>query len=261
MTTTDTRQQTFELTGMTCGSCEARVSDALRSLPEVTQATASREQQSVTLAVTEPITAERARQVIAPLGDKYALSDIATRVAPTHSTHSHDDTTITTTDDRTWLATYKPILLIFGYILGATLLVQLDSPTFDYMEWMRHFMAGFFLTFSFFKLLNLHGFAESYRMYDVIARRIPAWGYVYAFTELGLGIAYLVAFAPILTNAITLVVMSVSIIGVLQTVLSRQRIQCACLGDVFDLPMSTVTIIEDGLMIAMAATMLVILLL
>lgn len=259
MTTTDTQQQTFELTGMTCGSCETRVSDALRSLPEVRQATASRGQQSVTLEVTEPITAERARQAIAPLGDKYALSSVAVRAVPAHSTQPLDDTT--TTDDRTWLATYKPILLIFGYILGATLLVQLTSPTFDYMEWMRHFMAGFFLTFSFFKLLNLQGFAESYRMYDVIARRIPAWGYVYAFTELGLGIAYLVGFAPILTNAITLVVMSVSIIGVLQTVLDRQRIQCACLGDVFDLPMSTVTVIEDGLMIAMAAVMLAALLL
>jgi hypothetical protein len=51
--------------------------------------------------------------------------------------------------------------------------------------------------------------------------------------------------------------MSVSIIGVLQTVLNKQRIQCACLGVVFNLPMSTVTVIEDGLMIAMSAWMLI----
>ncbi|MFM9909606.1 MAG: hypothetical protein ACKVOW_09665 [Chitinophagaceae bacterium] len=36
----------------------------------------------------------------------------------------------------------------------------------------------------------------------------------------------------------------------------RKKIKCACLGAVFDLPMTTVTIIEDGLMIAMSAFML-----
>lgn len=54
-------------------------------------------------------------------------------------------------------------------------------------------------------------------------------------------------------NLITLALMSVSIIGVLQS-----KIQCACLGAVFNLPMSTVTIIEDGLMITMSLAMLVI---
>ena len=51
--------------------------------------------------------------------------------------------------------------------------------------------------------------------------------------------------------------MSISIVGVLQTVLDKKTIKCACLGDVFNLPMSTVTIIEDGLMIAMSVTMLI----
>ncbi len=124
------------------------------------------------------------------------------------------------------------------------------------MEWMRHFMAGFFLVFSFFKLLNLRGFAESYAMYDVIAKKIPVWGYIYAFTELGLGIAFLINFNPMVTNAITFIVMSISIIGVLQSVLNKKKIQCACLGAVFNLPMSTVTILEDALMIAMSGLMI-----
>jgi hypothetical protein len=50
--------------------------------------------------------------------------------------------------------------------------------------------------------------------------------------------------------------MTVSIIGVLQSVLSKRKIKCACLGDVFNLPMSTITIIEDALMIAMSGIML-----
>ena len=38
--------------------------------------------------------------------------------------------------------------------------------------------------------------------------------------------------------------MSISIDGVLQIGIEQKKIQCACLGAVFNLPMSTVTIIE-----------------
>lgn len=160
---------------------------------------------------------------------------------------------------RSWLETYKPILLIFSYLLAVTLLTQYVSGQFDAMAWMRHFMAGFFLVFSFFKLLNLKGFAQSYVMYDVLARKIPAWAYLYAFVELALGIAFATGFNLFVTNLVTLIVMSISIVGVLQTVLNKKKIQCACLGAVFNLPMSTVTIIEDGLMIAMSGWMLLVL--
>ena len=37
------------------------------------------------------------------------------------------------------------------------------------------------------------------------------------------------------------------------------KIKCACLGAVFNLPMSTVTIIEDAIMIAMSGTMILML--
>ena len=134
--------------------------------------------------------------------------------------------------------------------------MQINNERFDVMQFMQHFMAGFFLVFSFFKFLDLKGFAESYAMYDVIAKRMPAWGYIYPFVELGLGLAFCINYQPYLTNIVTLIVMSISIIGVLQSVLNKSKIQCACLGAVFKLPMSSVTIIEDGLMIAMSAAML-----
>ena len=93
-------------------------------------------------------------------------------------------------------------------------------------------------------------------MYDIVAKKWKGWGYVYAFTELALGIAFLTGFNPILTNSVTFVVMTVSIIGVLQSVFNKRKIKCACLGAVFNLPMSTITIIEDTLMIGMSGIML-----
>lgn len=167
---------------------------------------------------------------------------------------------VTEENAASWIQTYKPVLLIFAFITGITLLIQFSNIHFNWMQWMQHFMAGFFLIFSFFKLLNLQGFADSYAMYDIVAKRFKSWGYVYAFLELFLGIAFLINFEPLITNGVTFALMTVSIIGVLQSVLNKKKIKCACLGDVFNLPMSTITIIEDALMIVMSLIMLIVLL-
>lgn len=152
---------------------------------------------------------------------------------------------------------YFPLLLILGYILGVTGLVEAASGGFDGMRAMNHFMAGFFLVFSFFKLLNLAAFADAYAGYDIVAARWRPYGFAYPFIELALGAAYLTGFQPLATNAVTLVVMGVGTVGVVKSLLARRKIRCACLGAVFNLPMSYVTLTEDLLMVAMAAVMMV----
>lgn len=233
----------YQVTGMTCGNCEAKVKSRLSELTNVSSVAVSKETGIATITMDKHISLSDFQNALGGSESRYQISAIA-----------HHETAEQT---KGWLTTYKPILTIFGYIMVVTLLVQSQNDNFDLMQWMRHFMAGFFLIFSFFKILNLDGFAESYAMYDVVARKFPIWGYLYAFIELGLGIANLIDFSPIVTNAVTFVVMSVSIIGVLQSVMNKKKIQCACLGAVFNLPMSTVTIIEDALMIAMSGVMLI----
>lgn len=230
---------TYKVNGMTCSSCEAKVKSSLLTLPGITGVEVSKEKQTAIIIMRKHIALLSLQKV---LGSKYTIS-----------AEEHNESVEHT---KSWLATYKPILLIFAYITGVTLLVEWMQGDFVWMRWMNHFMSGFFLVFSFFKLLNLKGFAESYSMYDIVAKRWAVWGYVYAFTELALGLAYLTGLNPVLTNIITFVVMTVSIIGVLQSVLNNRKIKCACLGDVFNLPMSTITIIEDLLMIGMSGIML-----
>jgi hypothetical protein len=156
-----------------------------------------------------------------------------------------------------FLATYHPLLLILAYLVGLVALVELRSGAFSGMRAMANFMGGFFVAFSFFKLLNLRGFVDAYQTYDLLARPLRAYGYAYPFVELGLGIAHLSGYAPVTTNAVTLLVMLLSLAGVTQALLQKRSIQCACLGTVFNLPMTKVTFLEDALMAAMAAAMLV----
>jgi copper chaperone CopZ len=232
--------RTYTISGMTCSSCEDKVKNALESIEGISNVVVSKDTGSAKLQMSKSVLTPDLQDV---LGTKYKIS-------------SHTEHVMEEEESKNWLTTYKPLLLVFFYIVLISFVVQLSSPFFNWMQMMQHFMAGFFLTFSFFKLLNLKGFAESYAMYDIVAKKIPAWGYLYAFTELALGIAYLLNYWPITTNLVTFLVMSVSIIGVLQSVLNKKKIQCACLGTVFNLPMSTVTIVEDALMIAMSVFML-----
>lgn len=232
----------YQVTNVTCSSCEAKVKSALLTVNNVTAVEVSKDDKSATITMNKHIPLFDLQNALNAVHTKYQISAL-----------DHNEKL---EQSKSWFKTYKPILLIFSYITVVSFLVQVSNHHSDFMEFMRHFMAGFFLVFSFFKLLNLKGFAESYVMYDVIARKIPAWAYVYALLELALGVTYLTNFNPFATNLTTAAVMSVSIVGVLKTVLNKKKIQCACLGAIFNLPMSTVTIVEDGLMIAMSVTML-----
>jgi copper chaperone CopZ len=232
----------YQITGMTCSGCEAKVKSKLLSIPFVTSVEVSKDTNTGTISMDKHISLSDFQNVLGGQESKYQISAI-----------KHSEIAEQT---KSWFETYKPILLIFSYITIVTLLIQSGNHHFNFMQWMQHFMAGFFLVFSFFKFLNLKGFAESYVMYDVLAKQLPAWAYAYAFVELGLGIANLINFNPFVTNLTTVLVMTISIVGVLQSVLNKKKIQCACLGAVFNLPMSTITIIEDGLMIVMSLTML-----
>jgi len=234
---------TYQLTGMTCGGCENKVKSNLLVLPSVTSVEVSKDTNSATISMDKHIGLDALQQALGGAESKYQIAATA---------HSE-----VLEETKSWASIYKPILLIFGYVTTISLLVSWQDGAINFMSFMRIFMAGFFLTFSFFKMLNLKAFAESYAMYDIVAKKFSAWGYIYAFIELGLGLSFALNLSPVLINWATLIVMTVSILGVLESVLNKKKIQCACLGAVFNLPMSTVTIVEDAIMIVMSAAMLV----
>ena len=234
---------TYQLTGMTCSGCENKVKSNLLILPDVTSVEVSKDANTATISMDKHISLDTLQQTLGGTDSKYQIS------AAHHSE--------TLEEAKSWAETYKPILLIFGYVTAISLMVSWQANAINFMVFMRIFMAGFFLTFSFFKMLNLKAFAESYAMYDIVAKKFRAWGYIYAFTELGLGLSFALNLSPVIVNWFTLIVMTISILGVLESVLNKKKIQCACLGAVFNLPMSTVTIVEDAIMIAMSAAMLI----
>lgn len=154
------------------------------------------------------------------------------------------------------LANYYPILLIFLYILGAALINNVAHYSINWQTIMNQFMAGFFLVFSAFKLLDIKGFAAGYATYDLLARHWYYYGYIYPFLELGLGILYLTETLPRATLYATIIIMGFSSLGVINSLYKKQKFQCACLGTFLKVPLSIITLIEDLMMVLLAALML-----
>ena len=236
----------YVLSGMTCSHCTATVKEKLMQVPGIIKADITLDPPRAVLTMDRHIGIVELQTAIGS-NSKYSIREMP---MPMHPPHEPEE------EVKSFWMTYKPVLLVFAFITGLTLLNEAASGGFHWMRWMSMFMAGFFLVFSFFKLLDLTSFASSYASYDVIARKWFAWGYIYPFVELALGVMFFLNADMLLTNSLTFVVMSISSIGVVQSLIKKRRIRCACLGAVFNLPMSTITLIEDLLMVAMSAAMI-----
>ena len=156
-------------------------------------------------------------------------------------------------------SSYKPLVVIIGLILLATLALGVRDESIGAFSWvnlMAYFEAGFFLTFAGFKLLDVAGFAQGYATYDLLARRVYRYGFVYPFIELGLGLSYLVGVRSPWLFAATLMVMGFSGLGVVRSMQQKRKIQCACLGTLLKVPLSSVTLVEDFGMAILALLML-----
>ena len=252
--------QTFALTGLHCNACVTRVTKSLEPLAASVAVSLSPMQ----VVLTDTTAGFDVLRTAVESAGKYVLvPNQASNTAPARLILGQSPLGIIAFENATpdWLATYNPLILIVAYIFCGSVVVQIGMgglASVNAMETMRYFMAGFFLVFSFFKLLDINAFANAYAGYDLLATRWRGWGLIYPFVELALGIAYLANVNPLLAHWITIIVMGFSAIGVIKAVASKTQIQCACLGTVFKLPMSTVTIVEDVGMVLMAAAMLLV---
>src|SRR5688572_29811096 len=120
----------YNISGMSCGSCVARIKSALLKIGDITEANVQLTTPQATISMQRHIPLERLQAAIGSTGN-FVISETKTSSPVT-----------TASDSTSWLSIYKPILLVFAYILGITILPQLNKGSFDGEIWMRHFMAA-----------------------------------------------------------------------------------------------------------------------
>ncbi len=157
-------------TNLNCESCVAAVKPFLDDVPNIRD-------WEVDTATSD--------KILTVTGDSISLDAVTAAVANAGFVATGDTRTIKSQPDAIAAAevpkgvTYYPLLLLGTFLFGVVGLVELRLGAIDPTRAMQNFMGAFFLAFAFFKLLDLRGFADSYRMYDIVAQRLPIYGLVY----------------------------------------------------------------------------------
>ncbi|PWG04940.1 heavy-metal-associated domain-containing protein [Polaribacter aquimarinus] len=241
-------KHTYKITGMTCGSCKASVEKSLSNIDNITNVEVNLEKGEATITMEKHVKVEELQKSLAT---KYTISQKEEKNVFSSSQFKN----VEAVEEKSKLQQLKPLLLIIFYI--ATASVLLHYKDWSWNAFMLDFMGLFYIVFSFFKMLDLKGFPESFKMYDPLAKRVPAYGWIYPFIETALGLMFLMRFKVEIALIVTLVVLGITTIGVTKTLLDKKSIRCACLGTALKLPMTEATFIENAIMIVMAVLMLI----
>lgn len=234
---------TYKVSGMTCQHCKASVEDSIKELENVKSVSVDLEAKEAQIDMEKHIDLETLQNA---LSDKYSISKQSDFV----------DTSGENIQDQSKAKQLFPLFLIFGYITGASILLNLSN--WELSSFMFDFMGLFYIVFSFFKFLDYTGFPDSFRMYDPLAKVLPAYGWVYPFIETALGLMFLMRFELNIALVATIVIIGITTIGVTRSLFSKKTIKCACLGTALNLPMTEATFIENTIMLVMAVWMLLI---
>ena len=240
-------KKTYIISGMTCDSCKSTILQNLNELQEIEAIEVDRDKGEAIIFMTNNIEISKLQNA---LPSKFLISE---KEIDNFSVSSNNST-LEIDQEQSKLQQLKPLLIILTYISVASILMNYKN--WNSSEAMLDFMGLFYIVFSFFKMLDLKGFPESFRMYDPLAKRLPIYGLIYPFIETGLGIMLLMRYEVKIALIITLLVLGITTIGVTKTLLDKKSIKCACLGTVLKLPMTEATFIENLIMIVMAISML-----
>jgi len=240
-------KHTYNIEGMTCGGCKDSVEKYLNELKGITSVSVDLEKGEAEINMNNHINTEELQKALTA---KYIITE-----KKTNNSHIRSNSSFHLEEEKSKLQQLQPLLLILGYITVASVLLHYKN--WNIGEVMLDFMGLFYVVFSFFKMLDLKGFPDSFRMYDPLAKKVPIYAMIYPFIETALGLMFLMRFEVKIALIVTLVILGITTIGVTKTLLDKKSIRCACLGTALKLPMTEATFIENAIMIIMAILMLI----
>ena len=151
---------------------------------------------------------------------------------------------------------YLPLLILLGVTaLAAVAKNRVYGPATGALHGMHDFMGFFLVIFAMLKLFDLPGFADGFQMYDLLAKPLRPYALLYPFIELALGLGYIAEWRPAVLYPATVLVMGFGAAGVFRSLSRGLDLQCACMGNILKVPLSSVALTEDLGMAAMAGFM------
>ena len=155
-------------------------------------------------------------------------------------------------------SSYVPVLATFAIaglltlaVNWLTVLPLLSSVT------AERFIAIAMVLLAMLKLQDVDRFATMFLNYDLLARRLPPYGLLYPFLELGAGLLMLTRLLDWLSIPVALFIGGVGALSIFKAVyIDKRELKCACVGGNSPVPLGFVSLTENLMMIAMAVWML-----
>jgi len=143
---------------------------------------------------------------------------------------------------------YIKLFIILGIV------ILLGYLTRDFTSLADSLMAWFFLIFGSFKLLGYKMFTATFPDYDLISKFFPPYAKFYPFLEIIFGFFFLgqLALPSSLLIALVIITQASTLFGILRLKSKMRQYECACLGSVVKLPLSTISLLENISMIILA---------
>lgn len=232
----------YRVEGMTCQACADSIESTISTLNNVSYASVSLSDKELIIQSDQRLDLKHLNSAISTAGDYKILSNEPTLFSQVLN----------------YFDTKKPILIALVLVSISSLSLQVPNGQFYIESWFTAYMGIFFLLFSFLKLLNVSGFSMTFKRYDVISKQFAPFATIYPFIELSLGLAFLTQSFLVFANIATILFMISQSVGVIQVMKNRENVQCACMGTAISLPISSLTLFENLVMVSMATYMLLI---
>ena len=235
-------QYLFKLEGMTCQGCADTIQNGMNEQSFINNAEVSLKEETLEITSDNDLDIRSLNSVISVLGN-YKVRPYKTNLFA---------------EIINYFTSKKAIVIALSIVILSSLAMQAPFEDIKIKNVFMSYMGIFFILFSFLKLLNVSGFSMTFVKYDLISKVIPGFALTYPFIELGLGMIFLTQIESILiyANILTLIFMISQSIGISRALIRSEQIQCACMGSAVDLPLSSLTLVENALMIMMSGYMI-----
>jgi len=232
--------EVFKVSGMTCDGCANSIKEALELNKFISSVNINLKDENININSDKNFTVNELNSLIEKLG-KYKIYEekFTSKIIE-------------------YFSSKKTLLLALLLVLISSLSLQVSKDNFELNEWMISYMGIFFLIFSFLKLIDVKGFSGSFKKYDLISKIIPGFAITYPFLELFLALAFLSSYFLITSYIMTLIFMTSQFFGVFISLQKKEVIKCACMGSSINIDISTLTLIENFVMILMSSYMIII---
>ena len=154
--------------------------------------------------------------------------------------------------------TYQPVIAVFGMAALMALAASWGSLgallTERSAEW---FIAFSMCILAILKLRDIESFSNMFLGYDLLARRVVRYAYVYPFAEALAGILMIAGALLWIAIPVALFIGSIGAVSVLKAVyVDKRTLKCACVGGDSNVPLGFISLTENLMMVGMAVWML-----